>query len=105
MEGQGTGGAAHPPSGLMQGGSAQQVHDGGGGSRGTPKGHVWCGRRQGLPFFQADRFQEHSLTARSLSGPCAPSPPSTAPAPAPPRASVFASSRYAPICRRAEEVV
>lgn len=54
---------------------------------------------------ERDRFQEHSSVAGSLRGPRGPLSPSTAPAPSPPRASVFASSRNVPVCRRAEEVV
>lgn len=56
---------------------------------------------------ERDCFQEYSSEAGSLCGPCpyVPYHLSSTPAPSPTPVSVFASSRYVPVCRRAEEVV
>lgn len=96
-------------SGLMRvgvgtAGATQQVHDRGGGGRRVPlKGGV----DRVVLSPESDDFNEFSSTAGSLRGPCPFPPPCSAPLqpPAPPRVSVFASSRYVPVCRRAEEVV
>lgn len=103
------GGTAHPHAGLPGAGLVLlglqgrcMAGAGRGAARGAPDGLVGIGTDR-VPFLPSVTFSES--TAPQLGAPAARPPVPSAPAPSPARAAVFASSRYVPVCTRAEEVV